>query len=98
MFSLNYFLKKIFLYCMLLAFNKRRKPKAAVKCSMELCNEWVLSLTIYLWTLQFRENVAAWSCFYDRKDVFTAFLERVLQLKEVCIAISFSFISAMFFG
>ncbi|XWS58844.1 hypothetical protein CRYUN_Cryun08bG0068700 [Craigia yunnanensis] len=32
--------------------------------------------------LMFRENVAAWSCFYDRKDVFTGFLERVLRLKE----------------
>ena len=33
--------------------------------------------------LQFRENVAAWACFYDRKDVFKGFLERVLRLKEV---------------
>lgn len=31
---------------------------------------------------KFRENVAAWGCFYDRKDVFTGFLERVLRLKE----------------
>ncbi|KAK4406328.1 RNA helicase aquarius [Sesamum angolense] len=30
----------------------------------------------------FRENVAAWICFYDRKDMFKAFLERVLRLKE----------------
>jgi intron-binding protein aquarius len=34
--------------------------------------------------LQFRENVAAWVCFYDRKDIFKGFLERVLRLKEVC--------------
>ena len=33
--------------------------------------------------MQFRENVAAWVCFYDRKDVFKGFLERVLRLKEV---------------
>lgn len=33
--------------------------------------------------LQFRENVAAWLCFYERKDVFKGFLERVLRLKEV---------------
>ncbi|KAL4580798.1 hypothetical protein LXL04_017004 [Taraxacum kok-saghyz] len=31
---------------------------------------------------KFRENVAAWICFYDRKDTFKAFLERVLCLKE----------------
>jgi intron-binding protein aquarius len=35
--------------------------------------------------LQFRENVAAWVCFYDRKELFKAFLERVLRLKEVCL-------------
>ncbi|EHA8590451.1 RNA helicase aquarius [Cocos nucifera] len=31
---------------------------------------------------KFRENVAAWICFHDRKDVFKAFLWRVLRLKE----------------
>ncbi|GMY22643.1 RNA helicase aquarius isoform X1 [Fagus crenata] len=31
---------------------------------------------------KFRENVAAWVCFYDRKDIFKGFLERVLRLKE----------------
>lgn len=31
---------------------------------------------------KFRENVAAWMCFYDRKDAFKQFLERVLRLKE----------------
>lgn len=40
--------------------------------------------------LQFRENVAAWVCFYDRKDVFKGFLERVLRLKEVCAILSSS--------
>ncbi|KAE9462959.1 hypothetical protein C3L33_05131, partial [Rhododendron williamsianum] len=30
----------------------------------------------------FRENVAAWICFYDKKDMFKAFLERVFRLKE----------------
>lgn len=39
---------------------------------------------IEIWNLQFRENVAAWVCFYDRKDMFKAFLEKVLRLKEVC--------------
>lgn len=34
--------------------------------------------------LQFRENVAAWVCFYDRKDAFKGFLGRVLRLKSVC--------------
>ncbi|XP_074312287.1 uncharacterized protein LOC141647837 [Silene latifolia] len=31
---------------------------------------------------KFRENVAAWVCFHDRKGVFRAFLERVLHLKD----------------
>jgi intron-binding protein aquarius len=31
---------------------------------------------------QFRENVAAWACFHDRKDAFKGFLWRVLKLKE----------------
>ncbi|KAH9608634.1 hypothetical protein KSS87_011141 [Heliosperma pusillum] len=31
---------------------------------------------------KFRENVAAWACFHDRKDVFRAFLDRVLHLKD----------------
>lgn len=31
---------------------------------------------------KFRENVAAWTCFYDRKDQFKGFLDRVLRLKE----------------
>jgi intron-binding protein aquarius len=31
---------------------------------------------------KFRENVAAWVCFHDRKDAFKAFLSRVLQLKQ----------------
>jgi len=38
--------------------------------------------------LQFRENVAAWVCFHDRKDVFKEFLERVIRLKEVFISLS----------
>lgn len=39
--------------------------------------------------LQFRENVAAWICFYDRKDMFKSFLERVLRLKEVLFICTF---------
>lgn len=42
-------------------------------------------ITLSFWAMQFRENVAAWICFYDRKDIFKAFLERVLCLKEVCV-------------
>lgn len=32
--------------------------------------------------MQFRENLPAWSCFYDRKDVFKGFLRRALLLNE----------------
>ena len=32
--------------------------------------------------LQFRENVAAWVCFHDKKEEFKGFLWRVLRLKE----------------
>ena len=39
--------------------------------------------------MQFRENVAAWTCFHDRKDTFKGFLWRVLKLKEeVCVDFS----------
>lgn len=31
---------------------------------------------------KFRENVAAWICFYDQKEKFKGFLSRVLRLKE----------------
>ncbi|PRQ55098.1 hypothetical protein RchiOBHm_Chr1g0320881 [Rosa chinensis] len=34
--------------------------------------------------LEFRENVAAWVCFHDRKDAFKGFLGRVLRLKSRC--------------
>lgn len=43
--------------------------------------EHVMSMIIMI-NEKFRENVAAWVCFYDRKDVFRGFLERVLRLKE----------------
>ncbi|GAB4832249.1 hypothetical protein Ancab_006264 [Ancistrocladus abbreviatus] len=43
--------------------------------------EHVMSMILMV-NEKFRENVAAWICFYDRKDVFKAFLERVLRLKE----------------
>ncbi|XP_024028050.1 intron-binding protein aquarius, partial [Morus notabilis] len=43
--------------------------------------EHVMSMIIMI-NEKFRENVAAWVCFYDRKDVFKGFLERVLRLKE----------------
>ncbi|KAG6679823.1 hypothetical protein I3842_13G010800 [Carya illinoinensis] len=43
--------------------------------------EHVMSMIIMV-NEKFRENVAAWVCFYDRKDVFKGFLERVLRLKE----------------
>nr|XP_043623810.1 RNA helicase aquarius [Erigeron canadensis] len=43
--------------------------------------EHVMSMILMI-NEKFRENVAAWICFYDRKDMFKAFLERVLNLKE----------------
>ncbi|XAR61582.1 hypothetical protein NMG60_11016040 [Bertholletia excelsa] len=43
--------------------------------------EHVMSMILMI-NEKFRENVAAWICFYDRKDMFKAFLERVLRLKE----------------
>ncbi|XP_030484515.1 uncharacterized protein LOC115700975 [Cannabis sativa] len=43
--------------------------------------EHVMSMIIMI-NEKFRENVAAWVCFYDRKDVFQGFLQRVLRLKE----------------
>lgn len=43
--------------------------------------EHVMSMILMV-NEKFRENVAAWVCFYDRKDIFKGFLERVLRLKE----------------
>ncbi|KAJ9693661.1 hypothetical protein PVL29_009558 [Vitis rotundifolia] len=43
--------------------------------------EHVMSMILMV-NEKFRENVAAWICFYDRKDVFKAFIEKVLRLKE----------------
>ncbi|CAN6486638.1 unnamed protein product [Victoria cruziana] len=43
--------------------------------------EHVMSMILMI-NEKFRENVAAWVCFTDRKDVFKAFLRRVLLLKE----------------
>ncbi|KAB2627442.1 intron-binding protein aquarius-like [Pyrus ussuriensis x Pyrus communis] len=43
--------------------------------------EHVMSMILIV-NEKFRENVAAWTCFYDRKDVFKGFLERVLRLKS----------------
>lgn len=45
-----------------------------------------MNFYVFVWIImQFRENVAAWVCFHDRKDGFKAFLERVLRLKDqVC--------------
>ncbi|KAM1229509.1 hypothetical protein ACFX2G_040678 [Malus domestica] len=43
--------------------------------------EHVMSMILIV-NEKFRENVAAWACFYDRKDVFKGFLERVLRLKS----------------
>lgn len=52
---------------------------------MDSYDELLNSQFFYVENLQFRENVAAWVCFYDRKDIFKGFLERVLRLKEVCL-------------
>ncbi|KAL9235786.1 hypothetical protein vseg_010522 [Gypsophila vaccaria] len=43
--------------------------------------EHVMSMILMI-NEKFRENVAAWVCFRDRKDVFKAFLERVIRLKD----------------
>ncbi|XP_057789998.1 uncharacterized protein LOC131006864 [Salvia miltiorrhiza] len=43
--------------------------------------EHVMSMILMV-NEKFRENVAAWICFYERKDMFKSFLERVLRLKE----------------
>ncbi|XP_043691162.1 RNA helicase aquarius isoform X2 [Telopea speciosissima] len=43
--------------------------------------EHVMSMILMI-NEKFRENVAPWTCFYDRRDVFKGFLERVLRLKE----------------
>ncbi|KAL6557906.1 hypothetical protein OROMI_018256 [Orobanche minor] len=43
--------------------------------------EHVMSMILMV-NEKFRENVAAWICFYNRKDMFKAFLDRVLCLKE----------------
>lgn len=53
------------------------------------------------WTfaLQFRENVAAWICFYDKKDVFKGFLGSVLRLKEevgIILSPLFAFVGSYF--
>ncbi|CAL1411701.1 unnamed protein product [Linum trigynum] len=43
--------------------------------------EHVMSMILMV-NEKFRENVAGWQCFYDRKEAFKGFLERVLRLKE----------------
>lgn len=43
--------------------------------------EHVMSIILMV-NEKFRENVAAWTCFHERKDAFKGFLERVLRLKE----------------
>ncbi|CAA0829188.1 P-loop containing nucleoside triphosphate hydrolases superfamily protein [Striga hermonthica] len=43
--------------------------------------EHVMSMLLMV-NEKFRENVAAWVCFYNKKVMFEAFLERVLHLKE----------------
>lgn len=43
--------------------------------------EHVMSMILMI-NEKFRENVAAWMCFYNNKDLFNSFLEKVLHLKE----------------
>ncbi|GAA0161608.1 RNA helicase [Lithospermum erythrorhizon] len=43
--------------------------------------EHIMSMVLMI-NEKFRENVAAWICFHDRKDLFNAFLDRVIKLKE----------------
>ncbi|XP_026437771.1 RNA helicase aquarius-like [Papaver somniferum] len=43
--------------------------------------EHVMSMILMI-NEKFRENVSAWMCFHEKKDLFKSFLERVLRLKE----------------
>lgn len=43
--------------------------------------EHVMSMILMV-NEKFRENVTAWICFYDRRDAFKGFLQRVLRLKD----------------
>ncbi|CAH9119908.1 unnamed protein product [Cuscuta epithymum] len=43
--------------------------------------EHVMSMILMV-NEKFRENVASWLCFHDKKDMFESFLDRVLSLKE----------------
>ncbi|KZV18920.1 intron-binding protein aquarius-like [Dorcoceras hygrometricum] len=43
--------------------------------------EHVMSMILMV-NEKFRETMAAWICFYERKETFKAFIERVLRLKE----------------
>lgn len=43
--------------------------------------EHVMSIILMV-NEKFRENVPAWACFHEREDVFPAFFNRVLALKE----------------
>ncbi|CAL9183877.1 unnamed protein product [Musa hybrid cultivar] len=49
--------------------------------------EHVMSMILMV-NEKFRENVAAWICFHNRKDAFRGFLRRVLLLKEQGRALS----------
>lgn len=60
--------------------------KGIISCNLDAGSR-DFAITAGIWNLQFRENVAGWICFYDRKDMFKAFLDRVLRLKEVCLCI-----------
>ncbi|RAL47940.1 hypothetical protein DM860_015727 [Cuscuta australis] len=43
--------------------------------------EHVMSMILMV-NEKFRENVAAWLCFHDKQEMFNAFLDRVISLKE----------------
>ncbi|KAM7251130.1 hypothetical protein ACFE04_023013 [Oxalis oulophora] len=50
------------------------KPYKAGKFALSLWSEHL--------GLHAGEHLAAWICFYDRKDLFKEFLERVIRLKQ----------------
>ncbi|KAM7261589.1 hypothetical protein ACFE04_020666 [Oxalis oulophora] len=50
--------------------------------SVNLCDNFTLFSLPLFQAGYGRENVAAWICFYDRKDLFKEFLGRVIRLKQ----------------
>ncbi|KAM7262075.1 hypothetical protein ACFE04_021152 [Oxalis oulophora] len=56
--------------------------KANKSKSVNMCDNFTLFSLPLFQAGYGRENVAAWICFYDRKDLFKEFLGRVIRLKQ----------------